>query len=529
MAKLKNTVTNFAFELPSDEEIINTMKNGLSRESAINYVGNSKILSQNKTIKEHHILDDLTSLIDEDNHNTKIYYDKNTVGYHDNINFYKIVGRQILDLHLFGYRNVKAVRFEHDCVQVQLFAHYMQGWEKSYLTFYKLSTYDPARADDFNNSIFVNDDKFADADKAKIINGEHSNHNVIISQQNKYEYLHHVYVGASFYSTRFFKEIIDANQRQTTEVEEQNLVQLEKNRFENNKFVFSGKTVLDALPISAQNNYTQSLKRVVDSQDLSTYHEYYGSYESINEYLDSLIINKYKDYDSFAEYELAFALSYFKDNVDLLQENTLTVADTALNIDENTLLQAPVVEQPTVKEQPSETSVSEQPTETPTSEAPVVEQPTVEEQPSEASTSERPTETPVVEQSIANEQSSEVSTSEKPTSDNNDELNNFMQQTLEDDANESEVLHETSEKHEEQPSEETTSNPVSEVSEEKSAESSEDPLNNMLKDMINNPHSEEPQSSEPKVDSSSSDAPKSVSPKTKQPHLMNGVDMNDFI
>lgn len=361
MAKPKNIVTSYNFELPSDDDIKALMKNGLSKRIAINFLGNSKILSQNKNIKEHHILDDLSSVIDVNNHSEKIYYDNQTVGYTDNTNFYNVVGKQILNLHLFGYRNIKAVKFTKNYVKVQLYAFDGSQWIKSYLIFKKLSSYNPDIKEkalqyenhnlntnptspleeenykqyelEYKNVLFVNDDKFADANKLDIISD--FNQNVIISNNHVYEYRNHIYVGASFYATVFFHKIFESHQTVLSKEEQVSLVENEKQKFQNNHFEFGGRMDTLNLPDKIAKDYRISFKNSVEVQDWSTYYDYYGTYESINEYLDQSIINRYKDFSSFAEYELSFALRYVANNLESFsKDNHLSLVPTTVVVDE---------------------------------------------------------------------------------------------------------------------------------------------------------------------------------------------------
>lgn len=417
LAKPKNIVTNYNFELPTDEEIKDTMKHGLSKRVAINFLGNAKMLNQNKNLKEHHILDGLQAVIDTTNHSEKIYYDNQTVGYNDNTSFYNVVGKQILDLHLFGYRKVQVVQFTRDFVKVQLYSFDGSQWKKSFLIFKKLSSYNPHAKDietayhatsapsaelqqDYNNYLltyknvlFVNDDKFADANKLDIISD--FNQNVIISNNNVYEYRNHVYTGASFYATPFFRQMLSAHSEAVTDAEKNALVELEKQKFAINHFEFSGRMDTLNLPEKIASDYRSSFKKSVELQDLSTYYDYYGTYASINEYLDSLIINRYKDFDSFAEYELSFALRYVTNNIEYFtQDNQLGLAPTVVDVDE------------VVKQQMQTENVQ------PTVPAPI-------EEPAPA----QPTETPAVE-----EKTSEPANDEKPASDS-DPLATFMKTT----------------------------------------------------------------------------------------------------
>lgn len=395
LAKPKNIVTNYNFELPTDEEIKNTLKHGLSKRVAINFLGNAKMLNQNKNLKEHHILDGLQAVIDTTNHSEKIYYDNQTVGYTDNTNFYNVVGKQILDLHLFGYRKVQVVQFTHDFVKVQLYSFDGSQWKKSFLIFKKLSSYNPHAKDietayhatsapsaelqkDYNNYLltyknvlFVNDDKFADANKLDIISD--FNQNVIISNNNVYEYRNHVYTGASFYATPFFRQMLAAHSEAVTDEEKDTLVELEKQKFAINHFEFSGRMDTLNLPEKIASDYRSSFKKSVELQDLSTYYDYYGTYASINEYLDSLIINRYKDFDSFAEYELSFALRYVTNNVEYFtQDNQLGLAPTVVDVDEVVKQQMQTENvQPTI-------SVPVEPTPAQSTETPAVEEKTTE-------------------------------------------------------------------------------------------------------------------------------------------------------
>ena len=425
LAKPKNIVTNYNFELPTDEEIKDTMKHGLSKRVAINFLGNAKMLNQNKNLKEHHILDGLQAVIDTTNHSEKIYYDNQTVGYNDNTSFYNVVGKQILDLHLFGYRKVQVVQFTRDFVKVQLYSFDGSQWKKSFLIFKKLSSYNPHAKDietayhatsapseelqqDYNNYLlayknvlFVNDDKFADANKLDIISD--FNQNVIISNNNIYEYRNHVYTGASFYATPFFRQMLAAHSETVTDEEKNALVELEKQKFAVNHFEFSGRMDTLNLPEKIASDYRSSFKKSVELQDLSTYYDYYGTYASINEYLDSLIINRYKDFDSFAEYELSFALRYVTNNVEYFtQDNQLGLAPTVVDVDE------------VVKQQMQTENVQ------PTVPAPVEPVPT------------QSTETPAVE-----EKTTEPASDEKPASDS-DPLATFMNTT--DDSGEEEPV-----------------------------------------------------------------------------------------
>lgn len=312
-------IYNYQFEEPTIDYYKDLLSRGMSRKTAMFYAGNTTLLGQSKAMKNSGVFNGLEFGTKQDSsYDERIYYDRKIFNPLEQIavqkvNFYESVAVQVFNLRLFGYRNV-ITKFVDNYVDVYVSFKDNFEWKSAKLRFKALSLYDDNNETDKNTVDVIIVDNMLNTNenfeqisedskiKLKIINDK------IYSEQKVAGI---VYQGSSFYISEFFKQYFLNNNLVETMFDDDKEKSAREFMKKKNGFLMN-KGIAFGFENVSEEEYEEDFRSTLPSMVNYYYNRRYAGSESINAFVDSVMMHKNDKINSFAEAELAFAIKRLK-------------------------------------------------------------------------------------------------------------------------------------------------------------------------------------------------------------------------